>query len=361
MSQTEAIEAFLADYRAGIPAMNLAWRNATRLQLNQKMLEKLNITQYNDPKYQYLAVNNTELFKNGETFFFNSAKIVAEGEVRLQIKDFASPFKKFDVAAAPPRTLKTQAVFLQDENDVKYVLLPKCSEPTVYGSDIIGNTIPSQLWRTWTDTSVSSKDTYQRLKKNVVVCEPGLVLTVHKAQGSQWQKVYILENALHNTNWFYTACTRAEQEIVVVGGNSTMATKPVQTMATKPVQTTATKSISATEEKTICGSGNTPVGYYTGAKTAEELQGAELVFYTSSFTQPKQEVSVDKRFAGIICQFTEEQIAQYADRVLEVAKTVKEKSDDGDSEFTDMILSFTVEQIRGCVDLIAQAAKQFFA
>lgn len=42
------------------------------------------------------------------------------------------------------------------------------------------------------------------------------------------------------------------------------------------------------------GDKNVPVGYYTGAKTAEEMKGAEIVFYTSSFTQLKK-LPEDKR------------------------------------------------------------------
>ena len=80
--------------------------------------------------------------------------------------------------------------------------------------------------------------------------------------------------------------------------------------------------------------------------------------------QPKTEtkeqiVSVDKQFSAIVCEFTEEQIIQYADEIREVAKTIKEKVNGGDSDFTDLVLSFSVEQIQGCADLIVQAAKQF--
>lgn len=488
VNQATAIEQFLADYEAGIPVMGLAWRNVTRLKLNQTLIKKLDIQEYNDPRFQYVAVNNTENFKNGETFSFEKdTEVLAEKRITLMIKEVASPLKPSNTQ--PPRVVETAAVFLKHD-DKKYILLPKCAEPTVTSYDIIGNTMPQELWADWTSEKVAANGKrYHNVNPDVIVCEPGLVLTVHKAQGSQWAKVYVFENAVNDTRWFYTACTRAEQEVIVVGNN------------------TAAK-IPATEEK-VCGSKNAPVGYYTGAKTAEELRGAELVFYTSSFTQlkklpedkrslafavsgglpkeaelawvrrisdinpaakalvpsygaivkpylanpskaaeeqyvqkfmkqlekvspldviedgmilccyetiekfchrhliakwaedwgrahgvkimyggeyfdnkrvtgkvekpkqaaqereqpkeAKQEISVDKRFAGIICQFTEEQIVQYADRVLEVAKTVKEKSGDGNSEFTDLVLSFTVDQIRGCADLIAQAAKQFAA
>lgn len=493
VNQAEAIEAFLADYQAGIPVMGLAWRNITRLKLNQILIQKLDIRKYNDTRFQYVAVNNTENFKNGETFFFEeNTEVLAEKKITLMIKEVASPLKQTNTQSVPPRVIETNAVFLK-YRDTKYILLPKCAEPTVTNYGIVGNTIPQELWADWTSEKVAANGKkYHNITQDVIVCEPGLVLTVHKAQGSQWQKVYVFENALNDTRWFYTACTRAEQEVIVVGNTAAKTS-------------TATKSVQTTEERAICGSKNAPIGYYTGAKTAEELHGAKIVFYTSSFTQlkklpedkrslafavsgglpkepelawvrrisdinpaakalipsysaivkpyrnnpskaaeeqyiqkfmkqlekvspldviedgmilccyetiekfchrhliakwaedwgrahgvkiiyggeyfdnkrvtgkveqqkqaaqpkeAKQKMSVDKRFAGIICQFTKEQIVQYADRVLEVAKTVKEKSDDGDSEFTDLVLSFTVEQIRGCADLIAQAAKQFVA
>lgn len=53
----------------------------------------------------------------------------------------------------------------------------------------------------------------------------GYAITTHKAQGSQWEKVLVLEerfpfDKIEHQRWLYTAVTRAEQKCVVVAANS---------------------------------------------------------------------------------------------------------------------------------------------
>ncbi len=48
----------------------------------------------------------------------------------------------------------------------------------------------------------------------------GFALTVHKAQGSQWDRVVLFDESFafreHRSRWLYTAVTRAAQSITVV-------------------------------------------------------------------------------------------------------------------------------------------------
>lgn len=49
----------------------------------------------------------------------------------------------------------------------------------------------------------------------------GYCITCHKAQGSQWGKVLVIEEGfpfsnLEHARWLYTACTRAEEKLVIV-------------------------------------------------------------------------------------------------------------------------------------------------
>ena len=46
-------------------------------------------------------------------------------------------------------------------------------------------------------------------------------ITVHKAQGSEWNKVVVLEenfpfNKLEHARWLYTPCTRSSEKLVLV-------------------------------------------------------------------------------------------------------------------------------------------------
>ena len=49
----------------------------------------------------------------------------------------------------------------------------------------------------------------------------GYAITCHKAQGSQWPQVLVLEESfpfdrIEHARWLYTACTRAEEKLVLV-------------------------------------------------------------------------------------------------------------------------------------------------
>ena len=48
----------------------------------------------------------------------------------------------------------------------------------------------------------------------------GYALTVHKAQGSQWDNVYLFDESYafreHRARWLYTGVTRAAERLTVV-------------------------------------------------------------------------------------------------------------------------------------------------
>ena len=74
--------------------------------------------------------------------------------------------------------------------------------------------------------TLNSKQKYQ-MKKNVRCPDPpvdftyGYCITVHKAQGSEWNKILVFEENFpfskeEHRRWLYTAITRASEKIVVV-------------------------------------------------------------------------------------------------------------------------------------------------
>jgi exodeoxyribonuclease-5 len=48
----------------------------------------------------------------------------------------------------------------------------------------------------------------------------GYALTVHKAQGSQWENIYLFDESYafreHRDRWLYTAITRAAEKLTIV-------------------------------------------------------------------------------------------------------------------------------------------------
>jgi exodeoxyribonuclease-5 len=60
-----------------------------------------------------------------------------------------------------------------------------------------------------------------RVKKRLVEATYGWAITCHKAQGSQWENVVILDdkwgrNPADRNRWLYTAITRAESGLVIL-------------------------------------------------------------------------------------------------------------------------------------------------
>lgn len=78
------------------------------------------------------------------------------------------------------------------------------------------------------EKTCSWKDSYklQRAKKNHGELEPkeltyAYAITTHKAQGSEWEKVLVLEENFpfsreEHKRWLYTACTRASDKLVLI-------------------------------------------------------------------------------------------------------------------------------------------------
>ena len=78
------------------------------------------------------------------------------------------------------------------------------------------------------EKTCSWKDSYklQRAKKNHGELEPkeltyAYAITGHKSQGSEWEKVLVLEENFpfsreEHKRWLYTACTRASSRLVLI-------------------------------------------------------------------------------------------------------------------------------------------------
>lgn len=61
-----------------------------------------------------------------------------------------------------------------------------------------------------------------KIKKSLVEATFGWAITCHKAQGSQWENIVVWDDGLGKTDldrrrWFYTAITRAEKGLVLLG------------------------------------------------------------------------------------------------------------------------------------------------
>ena len=105
-------------------------------------------------------------------------------------------------------------------------MIPDLEEPSLQGPTIIKSFergqshLPTNLYQllinTWYDKSGNEKKMFQ---KDIIVSTYGYAISCHKAQGQEWDNVYIdaewLMPVWDNAKWFYTAITRAKCNVQV--------------------------------------------------------------------------------------------------------------------------------------------------
>lgn len=98
-------------------------------------------------------------------------------------------------------------------NHAKYLLIPEIAMPSVYhGQFVVDRKIFGGDW------SVENKRTnrWELNKSAVNIATYAYAITAHKSQGGQWGKVFVNQDAFRDdARWFYTAITRATDELVI--------------------------------------------------------------------------------------------------------------------------------------------------
>ena len=101
-----------------------------------------------------------------------------------------------------------------DEGHIDILLAPSVELSTLPSQQFVGETLPSDM-RLW-----NKKMQRYELKRTIAAATYGYAMTAHKAQGSQWAKVFI-DSSWIPTNfeagrWLYTALTRTETDMVII-------------------------------------------------------------------------------------------------------------------------------------------------
>ncbi|MCL4855399.1 MAG: ATP-binding domain-containing protein, partial [Bryobacteraceae bacterium] len=75
--------------------------------------------------------------------------------------------------------------------------------------------LPFEEWD-WQPTKAAWHE--RHVKKRCIQAEWGWAITVNKAQGSEWEKVCIIDEyrGSDRSQWLYTAITRASQQLVII-------------------------------------------------------------------------------------------------------------------------------------------------
>ncbi len=180
--------------------------NKARLILNEKAREvKFGEDTTDEPRN-----NDRILFIGNGNHYVNGDRMTLEHVTTIALKNL--PIK--GTAKDTPITLRA---YLITNYSKKILLLPAIEKSSVYHAQFLD--VNEHFPADWYDKNVINHK--YELSKEVSIATYGYVITAHKSQGSQWEKVFVHQDAFRsNPRWLYTAVTRAEKQLTLTSESS---------------------------------------------------------------------------------------------------------------------------------------------
>jgi len=160
-----------------------------------------------------VSLSNSADYANSETFVVDKVEeILPKERITLSFKEKGQfEEREYDVYPVFVRT---------NDGHSKLVLnFPTIDKPSVYHGQILQALSSSPGLRDLLDPYILHTKKGAKLSPAVTISTYGYALTAHKSQGSQWKKVFVNQSYVapswNGARWFYTAITRASDEVVV--------------------------------------------------------------------------------------------------------------------------------------------------
>ncbi|GMA99985.1 AAA family ATPase [Pelosinus sp. IPA-1] len=180
--------------------------NKARLILNQKARQvKFGENSTDEPQNgdRILFIGNGTRFVNGDRLTLDEVTVITAKILPIRGNAEESP--------------STVRAYLITNNNHKILLLPAIEKSSVYHAQFLD--VKEHFPVDWYDKNAISRK--NELSKEVSIATYGYVITAHKSQGSQWEKVFVHQDAFRNNpRWLYTAVTRAEKELTLTSESS---------------------------------------------------------------------------------------------------------------------------------------------
>lgn len=205
--------AILKDIRDNNSYVVLTSTNQKRVSYNNKIRsvkyktnDNLKYLQLNDI---LVSVSNNRFYSNGETFFVNNASLISEFKIKIP------DFKKDE--------LSEYDALLYKHNNKLILLIPDLLEPSLHGHQLF-KAYDNELFDVPEHVEqmcflINNKKVIYGFNKNVIIATYGYAISCHKAQGQEWDNVYIdadwLMPVWNAARWFYTAITRAKYKVQI--------------------------------------------------------------------------------------------------------------------------------------------------
>ncbi len=211
------------------------------------------------PNEKLISISNSNHYSNGEIFMEKNLKFITTIWLDIWEDGTKAPKRKnpnqrqlvFEEPAKKPKVVKSIKFYLykettekakteelvdEDADDIfaifgksmnfqdhsKYVLFsPRMMEPSFHGATLVKAYMEDRLRMPKSTgdllfVKARSYDTYY-FKKNVTIATFGYAISCHKAQGNEWDNIYIdapfLSESWNHARWFYTAISRAKSNV----------------------------------------------------------------------------------------------------------------------------------------------------
>lgn len=206
------------DIMLGSNYVVLTSTNKRRVQYNESIRSYL----YNDPQITgyarknelVVAVSNSNHYSNGEIYKLESPQLIEEFTVCIEAKNGEDH--------------KYQALLYNDYGSLT-ILLPGLDKPSLSPQQIMKSIedhktklspkVMKMLIIQYTNKKLATPTTTTFFNKDVTLATFGYAISCHKAQGQEWENVYIdaawLMPVWDSAKWFYTAITRAKSKVEV--------------------------------------------------------------------------------------------------------------------------------------------------
>lgn len=209
MNYFQILQAYVADLKARKSSICIAWTNRARMAMNHAV--RVGLFGKDDlglhEGERVIGVDNGENLVNGEEATLPTIPDTLNVDMTVMVTFYKG---------RTPVQKKVHLVGFEDADRQKWLIAPELDEASLMRGQLPAEAFPDG-WKKEVRTPFGVK---YSLSKDINLCTFGYVITAHKSQGSQWDKVYVTEiqktgDAVMQARWFYTAVTRAAKELVL--------------------------------------------------------------------------------------------------------------------------------------------------
>ena len=209
-------KSLLKDVSEGNNYVVLTSTNSRRVQYNQKIKQILDKTR--KPK-DLLGVSNNEVLVS-----ISNSGGYSNGEIYIAVKP--KLIHEFDLLITNKKGIQNKyQCYVYNINKTLHLVTPNLIEPSLHSTQIIESinfldNLPIEIKKLIVKVygKYGKKKSY--ISPEVTISTLGYAISCHKAQGQEWENVYIDANWMmpiwDNAKWFYTAITRAKNKVEII-------------------------------------------------------------------------------------------------------------------------------------------------